>query len=374
MDQSSYKDAVTTRGIKYHYYFSPPKDSKPILLFLHGFPSTSWDWRHIVPFFKERGYGVIVPDMLGYGGTDKPTDPQQYKLSLIAKDLVDILDAEKVEKVISVSHDWGSMAASRLANFYPERVLAFAFFNVPYGPPNPMTAEQRNEHFSKLAGYERFGYWFFMASPGADKLIEEKWDSFRSLYLPVNPIWWKEYLNPSGGVKAWLDANRIEPLPSYITEEVSRLTSYIIPLVDRVRVQEINHHRDILLKGGLAGPVCWYRVLVEGITPEDDKSKATSLLCYDSLRLLMISIFSCPAGEHQGEAARVLRRRDEGLRLSRRAERGVTRANLSWTEDGKGVRRGPLGDLLAREGGEQGLVGVDRKSILVIQRFIARVA
>lgn len=254
MDQSSYKDAVTTRGIKYHYYFSPPKDSKPILLFLHGFPSTSWDWRHIVPFFKERGYGVIVPDMLGYGGTDKPTDPQQYKLSLIAKDLVDILDAEKVEKVISVSHDWGSMAASRLANFYPERVLAFAFFNVPYGPPNPMTAEQRNEHFSKLAGYERFGYWFFMASPGADKLIEEKWDSFRSLYLPVNPIWWKEYLNPSGGVKAWLDANRIEPLPSYITEE------------------EINHHRDILLKGGLAGPVCWYRVLVEGITPEDDKT------------------------------------------------------------------------------------------------------
>lgn len=64
------------------------------------------------------------------------------------------------------------MAASRLYNFYPDRLTAMAFFAVPYAPPNSMTALERNAHFSKLIGFERFGYWFFMAEEGSDKLIE----------------------------------------------------------------------------------------------------------------------------------------------------------------------------------------------------------
>ncbi|KZP16706.1 alpha/beta-hydrolase [Athelia psychrophila] len=254
MDQASYKDLTTSRGVQYHYYTSAPRDSKPTLLLLHGFPSTSWDWRHQVPFFKSHGYGLIVPDLLGYGGTDKPTEPEMYKLSAIAKDIVDILDAEKVQTVISISHDWGSMAASRLYNFYPDRLTAMAFFAVPYAPPNSMTALERNAHFSKLIGFERFGYWFFMAEEGSDKLIENNWESFRSLYYPDDPTLWRTYLNPSGGVKSWLLADKKGPLPPYITES------------------EMNHHRDLMLKCGFAGPLCWYRVLVEGITPENDKT------------------------------------------------------------------------------------------------------
>jgi soluble epoxide hydrolase / lipid-phosphate phosphatase len=44
--------------------------------------------------------------MLGYGGTDKPTDPNLYRYDAIGKDLVDILDTEKLSKVIAVGHDW----------------------------------------------------------------------------------------------------------------------------------------------------------------------------------------------------------------------------------------------------------------------------
>lgn len=60
----------------------------------------------MVPYFEERGYGIIAPDMLGYGGTDKPTEPAAYKGTLMAKDMVDILDAENVEKAIAIGHDW----------------------------------------------------------------------------------------------------------------------------------------------------------------------------------------------------------------------------------------------------------------------------
>lgn len=106
MDPASYKDATTSRGLKYHYYYVAASGPQPTLLFLHGFPSTSYDWRHQVAFFQPRGYGILVPDLLGYGGTDKPDAPEEYAISRIVRDLVDVLDAEGIEKVVSIGHDW----------------------------------------------------------------------------------------------------------------------------------------------------------------------------------------------------------------------------------------------------------------------------
>lgn len=106
MDSSLYKDLTVSRGIKYHYYYSAPQDDKPTLLLCHGFPNSSRDWKQQVAFFKNEGYGLVVPDMIGYAGTDAPEDTALYAHSLISKDLIELLDAEKVEKVIGVGHDW----------------------------------------------------------------------------------------------------------------------------------------------------------------------------------------------------------------------------------------------------------------------------
>jgi len=106
MDSTFYKTVTTRRALKYSYYFSAPVDGKPIVLLIHGFPSTSYDWRYQVNAFQAAGYGLIVPDMLGYGGTDKPNDVNQYLLSLMNRDVVDILDFENADKVIGIGHDW----------------------------------------------------------------------------------------------------------------------------------------------------------------------------------------------------------------------------------------------------------------------------
>jgi len=55
------------------------------------------------------GYGIIAPDLLGYGGTDKPTNPEEYRSKLVAQDVIDVLDSvwwTWLTPVISVSHDW----------------------------------------------------------------------------------------------------------------------------------------------------------------------------------------------------------------------------------------------------------------------------
>ncbi|KII93216.1 hypothetical protein PLICRDRAFT_35398 [Plicaturopsis crispa FD-325 SS-3] len=257
MDQSSYKDVTTTRGLKYHYFFSPATASLPTLLFLHGFPSTSWDWRRIVPFFVTKGYGVIAPDMLGYGGTDKPTDPHAFKWSLMTKDIIDILDAESVHKAVVIGHDWGAGVTSRLSNYFPERFTAYAFLAVSYLSPSPgVDAAAASAYVKSLVGRELYGYWFFMAEDGADKIIEDNYERFQSIIYPEDPEEWKLSLNPSGATKEWL-----------LTDKKPSLTiaSYIPP-------EEAAQHRAVLLKGGFASPVCWYKVLVAGINGEDDKN------------------------------------------------------------------------------------------------------
>jgi soluble epoxide hydrolase/lipid-phosphate phosphatase len=106
MDSALYKTHAVSRGLKYHYFFTPAQDKKPVLLLLHGFPSTSYDWHRLVATFRSQGYGVLVPDLLGYGGTDKPHDVAEYRLSLMVRDIVDLLDAENVQHAVSIGHDW----------------------------------------------------------------------------------------------------------------------------------------------------------------------------------------------------------------------------------------------------------------------------
>lgn len=106
MDPANYKDIVSSRGYKYHYYAVPAKGDKLTVLFVHGFPQNSRDWRLIVPTFQEKGYGIIVPDILGYGETDKPSDWRQYQYSALTKEIVEIIDKEGVQKAVAIGHDW----------------------------------------------------------------------------------------------------------------------------------------------------------------------------------------------------------------------------------------------------------------------------
>ena len=93
-------------GVTYSYAHVPPRDSKPYILFLHGFPSSAYDWRYQIEYFSEHGYGLIVPDLLGYGETDKPKEIEAYQLKKMSNEVVEILDAYKLEKVVGVGHDW----------------------------------------------------------------------------------------------------------------------------------------------------------------------------------------------------------------------------------------------------------------------------
>ncbi|CCL99357.1 uncharacterized protein FIBRA_01375 [Fibroporia radiculosa] len=254
MDPSLYKQLTTKRGFKYNYFVAVGLSSHPALVLIHGFPSTSYDWHHQVSFFREKGYTVIVPDTLGNGRTDKPTDRLAYKHSGMAADLVDILDSENVDKAIVIGHDWGSALVSRVANYYPERLHAVGFLSVGYVPPNVEYNYDASSTLLKDAiGYNPFGYWQFFVEDGASTTIKDHSNSFFDLIFPSDPKLWKEHLCTPGAVKAWLLADKTAPLVGYLTEEEKKII--------KARFAE----------DGLAGGLNWYKVSVYGIGAEDDK-------------------------------------------------------------------------------------------------------
>jgi len=80
------------------------------LVLLHGFPSSSFDWRHLVDRLGDRRW--IAPDFLGFGLSEKPSEPNDLRRQA---DLVEgFLHAEGIERVFLVGHDMGTSVANEL--------------------------------------------------------------------------------------------------------------------------------------------------------------------------------------------------------------------------------------------------------------------
>ncbi|RYO19243.1 hypothetical protein AA0111_g10449 [Alternaria arborescens] len=79
MDAFKKKTWKTARGYTYTYYTSEGDRSPPTLLFQHGWPDHAEMWKVIAKRLIDTEFPIIIPDMLGYDGTDKPTDPAEYR-------------------------------------------------------------------------------------------------------------------------------------------------------------------------------------------------------------------------------------------------------------------------------------------------------
>jgi soluble epoxide hydrolase/lipid-phosphate phosphatase len=161
MDAFEKKTLKTSREYTYTYYTSNGDRSLPALFLQHGFPDHAEMWKGVATLLFKTNHSIIIPDMLGYAGTDKPTDPAEFSWDVMTKDLIDIIDAEKVDKVISIGHDFGSISAARLYHYHPHRVAGCVFLNVAYQAPDrqPFSLEAINKMTEQAFGYGILHYW-----------------------------------------------------------------------------------------------------------------------------------------------------------------------------------------------------------------------
>ncbi|KAH9988416.1 Alpha/Beta hydrolase protein [Russula vinacea] len=127
------------------------------------------------------GYRVVVPDMLGYGGTDKPLAVEEYSTKKLCADLAALLDIIGVSRAIVIGHDWGSYTAGRFALWHPERLLALALFSAPFTPPT----KRYNSLEDVVKKVPNYAYQLYFAHFESTKEIEANLERFLRLTYAI---------------------------------------------------------------------------------------------------------------------------------------------------------------------------------------------
>src|SRR2546421_9555346 len=123
-----------------------PATGFPIIL-LHGFPDDAHAYDRVAPPLADAGHRVLAPYLRGYGATRflDPAAPRMAQQAAIGQDLLDFMDALRIERAALAGYDWGGRAACITALLQPARVRALVTiggYNVQntLGPPRPASA------------------------------------------------------------------------------------------------------------------------------------------------------------------------------------------------------------------------------------------
>lgn len=101
---------------------------RPTLLLLHGSPTWSYLYRHLmVPL--SRVARVVAVDTVGFGRSDHPTDPTYHSLERHVRNLEEFVDRLGLKRVVPVVHDWGGPIGLGWATRHPDRVAGLVLLN-----------------------------------------------------------------------------------------------------------------------------------------------------------------------------------------------------------------------------------------------------
>lgn len=119
---------VDIDGMRMHYVDEGPRDGEVILL-LHGEPSWSYLYRHMIPPLRDAGFRVIAPDLLGFGKSDKPARKSDYSYAGHVAWMKAFVEALDLSGISLFCQDWGSLIGLRVAAENEHRFARIALGN-----------------------------------------------------------------------------------------------------------------------------------------------------------------------------------------------------------------------------------------------------
>jgi pimeloyl-ACP methyl ester carboxylesterase len=252
---TSHRRRVTTSadfgGIEIDFTDAGPSDG-PVVVLSHGFPESSYSWRHQVEPLAEAGYRVLVPDQRGYGRSSAPRDIAAYRSDHLGGDLLALLDDVGADDAIFVGHDWGSLLVWDLARMHPERVSGVVNVSVPY-TPWPM---RPTELFAQMWG-DRFFYMTYFQQVGSPEAELEAdidatmrmvmWAGSGEMYSPPPDPTELLPADGTGFLTAFTNRRAVpDDLPAWLTDD------------------DFAFYVEQFTTSGFFGPLSWYRNLDSG--------------------------------------------------------------------------------------------------------------
>ena len=122
-------------GITMNVALAGPADAPPVIM-VHGFPESHRTWRALVPLLGDD-LRLVMPDLRGFGASDKPQDVGDYVTETLVGDLFALADALGIDRFALVGHDWGgaiawAAAISEAGLDSGRRITRLAIINSPH--------------------------------------------------------------------------------------------------------------------------------------------------------------------------------------------------------------------------------------------------
>jgi pimeloyl-ACP methyl ester carboxylesterase len=176
----------------------------------------------------------------------------------MSDDLLEILDSESIQYVISIGHDWGSFLAQRFYLWHSSRVKGLGLVSVAYLPPDPsqpFNLDGINQMTEQHLGYPQFAYWGLFTAPDGPQIMRDHVESFYGvLYGNPSTDWMKQMFCAYGAMRSFILSDKTVSLHPYAQDPAFRDA-----FVSRYR-------RD-----GFEAPVQWYISLKDGVQFEVEK-------------------------------------------------------------------------------------------------------
>lgn len=115
---------ITVNGARMHYLEAGAGHDQ-VVVFLHGMPTSSYIWRHVIPQLQSQ-YHCIAPDLIGMGKSDKPDI--DYRVFEHIDYFEKLIAGLGLKNIVLVVHGWGSVIGFEYARRHPGNVRGLAFY------------------------------------------------------------------------------------------------------------------------------------------------------------------------------------------------------------------------------------------------------
>jgi len=137
-------------GMRMHYVDTGPKDGQVVIM-MHGEPSWSYLYRHMIRNVASAGFRVLAPDLIGFGRSDKPAQTSDYSYAAHMKWTTDWFKAMNISDAVLFCQDWGGLIGLRLVAKFPKQFAGVIASNtfLPTGERDPSDAFKKWREFSQ---------------------------------------------------------------------------------------------------------------------------------------------------------------------------------------------------------------------------------
>ena len=164
-------EAATLDGVTLHYWIGGAPRGTPVILW-HGFLATGYVWRKIGPQLADAGMAVLIPDMRGYGDSDKPAGVDGYDARALAEEcraLAGAIGFGANRPRVLVAHDMSAPSALLWAADHPQEVATVVHIEAPV-----MLSSVLQQFIAYTPQAMRFGalwWWIIPFSPGVPETL-----------------------------------------------------------------------------------------------------------------------------------------------------------------------------------------------------------